>query len=153
MQIGSTSVVKLEYQLWVDGRKLEGTDGQPKTILMGHAPELPPGLEANLLGKKPGSYQIFLPPEPYNPDLCTVVPAADLPEPPRLGAGYTGESPDGRLMLYRVVHIDGERVTLDANPPLAGKTLEYHLIIHSVRHATPEELEHGHVHGEGGVQH
>jgi len=153
MQVDARSVVKLEYELWVEGQKLKGTDGHPKTILMGHAPELPPGLEASLLGKEPGSYQVVWPSEPYDPALCIEVPSAELPDPPRIGGGYSGVGPEGQPLLYRVVGIAGDRVTLDANPPLAGKALEYRFTILSVRPAEPEELEHGHVHGEGGVQH
>ena len=54
---------------------------------------------------------------------------------------------------YRVTAVNGDLVTLDANPKWAGKTLEYSITIHAVREAEPEELEHGHVHGEGGVRH
>jgi|UniRef100_A0A7C3HDW5 FKBP-type peptidyl-prolyl cis-trans isomerase SlyD len=153
MQIDHKSVVKLVYELWVEGHKLEGTDGHPKTVLMGHATGLPPGLEAALLDKEPGHYRITLPPEPHNPALRVEVSASELPEPPRPGGGYSGEGPEGQPLLYRVVAIEGERVTLDANSPLAGKALEYRLTILNVRPAEPEELEHGHVHGEGGVQH
>jgi len=153
MWVDTNSVVKLEYELWVEGQRLEGTDGHPRTILMGHAPELPRGLEAALLGKAPGNYRVVVPPEPYNPALCTEVLASALPDPPRLGGGYSGEGPAGEPLLYRVVAIQGERVMLDANLPLAGKALEYRFTIHSVRPAEPGELEHGHVHGEGGVHH
>jgi FKBP-type peptidyl-prolyl cis-trans isomerase SlyD len=42
---------------------------------------------------------------------------------------------------------------LDANHPLAGKTLHFAVEITDVRQATSEELEHGHVHGPGGHHH
>jgi len=44
------------------------------------------------------------------------------------------------------VKVDGEEVTLDANHPLAGETLHFDVKVVDVREATPEELEHGHVH-------
>jgi FKBP-type peptidyl-prolyl cis-trans isomerase SlyD len=44
-------------------------------------------------------------------------------------------------------------VTLDFNHPLAGKELDVSLRVLKVRDATAEELSHGHVHGEGGVDH
>jgi FKBP-type peptidyl-prolyl cis-trans isomerase SlyD len=44
-------------------------------------------------------------------------------------------------------------VDVDLNHPMAGMTLEFETEIVSVREATAEELEHGHVHGDGGVQH
>ena len=47
----------------------------------------------------------------------------------------------------------GEQVTIDANHPLAGQNLNFDVTIADVRDATPEELQHGHVHGPGGHQH
>lgn len=158
MRVEANSVVRLEYTLWVDGRKVEGTEAQrPMTILMGHAPELPKGLEEALLGLEPGYHRRIVPPERaygfYDPALRTTVAATALPEAPRVGGGFGGTGPDGEPLLYRVVSIQDEMVVLDANPPLAGKTLEYEITIHRVRPPEREELEHGHVHGEGGVHH
>ncbi|MFZ9934152.1 MAG: peptidylprolyl isomerase, partial [Arenimonas sp.] len=44
-------------------------------------------------------------------------------------------------------------VDVDLNHPLAGKSLDFTVEILDVRAATEEEIAHGHVHGEGGVQH
>ncbi len=44
-------------------------------------------------------------------------------------------------------------VDVDLNHPMAGKDLHFDVEIVEVREATPEELEHGHVHGDGGHQH
>jgi FKBP-type peptidyl-prolyl cis-trans isomerase SlyD len=49
--------------------------------------------------------------------------------------------------IVTVVGIEGEEVTIDANHPLAGETLNFDVKIVDVREATSEELEHGHVHG------
>ena len=50
----------------------------------------------------------------------------------------------------RIVEVLGESVRIDANHPLAGEVLHYHVKVCSVRAATEEELEHGHAHGEDG---
>ncbi|HCN99957.1 MAG TPA: peptidylprolyl isomerase, partial [Methylophaga sp.] len=39
------------------------------------------------------------------------------------------------------------------NHPLAGVHLNFDVEIREVREPSAEELEHGHVHGEGGHQH
>jgi FKBP-type peptidyl-prolyl cis-trans isomerase SlyD len=44
-------------------------------------------------------------------------------------------------------------ITLDGNHPLADQTLHFNVEVVSVREATSEELEHGHVHGAGGHHH
>ena len=49
--------------------------------------------------------------------------------------------------------IEGEEVTLNFNHPLAGETLHFDVEVVEVRDATKEELDHGHVHGEGGHDH
>ncbi|MCS7069396.1 MAG: peptidylprolyl isomerase [Meiothermus sp.] len=158
MQKGLHSVIRFEYVLRIQGETVERSpEGHPLTILSGFAPGLPLGLEAALVGKEPGTYQLELPPEqaygPYDPAKRVVVQRAQLPDEPRLGQVYTAENADGQTLLYRVVALEGDAVTLDANHRWAGKTLEYHLTIHAVRPADAEEIAHGHVHGEGGVVH
>ena len=44
-------------------------------------------------------------------------------------------------------------VDVDLNHPMAGKDLHFDVEIVDVREASPEEIEHGHVHGEGGHHH
>ena len=44
-------------------------------------------------------------------------------------------------------------ITVDINPPLAGKVLTFDIEVTDVRAATAEEVEHGHAHGVGGHHH
>jgi FKBP-type peptidyl-prolyl cis-trans isomerase SlyD len=60
---------------------------------------------------------------------------------------------DGNKMQGLVVDVTEEMVKMDFNHPLAGRDLTFTGIVHSIREATAEELDHGHVHGEGGHQH
>jgi FKBP-type peptidyl-prolyl cis-trans isomerase SlyD len=45
-----------------------------------------------------------------------------------------------------VSEIGEKEVLMDLNHPLAGQTLHFDVEIISIRHATSEELDHGHVH-------
>ncbi|MEO1872189.1 MAG: peptidylprolyl isomerase, partial [Cobetia sp.] len=56
-------------------------------------------------------------------------------------------------LMVTVTKVEGDTVTVDGNHPLAGETLNFDVQITNVREASAEELEHGHVHGEGGVEH
>ncbi len=50
-------------------------------------------------------------------------------------------------MEMRVVEITPEAIVLDANHPLAGKTICYNVEVLAVREATEEDLEERHEHG------
>ncbi|WP_286234871.1 FKBP-type peptidyl-prolyl cis-trans isomerase [Thalassotalea sediminis] len=52
-----------------------------------------------------------------------------------------------------VIDVQDEEITVDGNHPLAGIDLKFDVEIIEVREATAEELEHGHVHSEGGCGH
>jgi FKBP-type peptidyl-prolyl cis-trans isomerase SlyD len=49
----------------------------------------------------------------------------------------------------KVVSVSDTAVKLDFNHPLAGETLFFSGAILSIREATSQELEHGHVHHDG----
>jgi len=57
--------------------------------------------------------------------LITVITKAEFPDEitPKVGQQLQTEDADGRPVNLRVTKIEGNDVTLDANHPLAGKTL------------------------------
>ena len=60
---------------------------------------------------------------------------------------------DGDTLFARIVSVGKSRAKLDINHPLAGKQLTFDVTIVALRQPTPEELEHGHVHGSEGHVH
>lgn len=60
---------------------------------------------------------------------------------------------DGERLQGQVIEVNDDQVIMDFNHPLAGKSMSFAGKVLSIREATQSELEHGHVHGEGGVQH
>ena len=71
----------------------------------------------------------------------------------KVGMQFQSQGQGGHTQTVRVVKIDNETVTGDANHPLAGVTLHFDVDVKDVRVATPEEVVHGHVHGAGGHHH
>ena len=65
---------------------------------------------------------------------------------------FQAQTQGGPLMVT-VTQVDGDTVTVDGNHPLAGQSLNFDVEIAEVREASEEEVEHGHVHGEGGHEH
>ena len=59
----------------------------------------------------------------------------------------------GQRMDGIVKEVNDDSVKMDFNHPLAGVDLYFDGEIVSSREATAEELDHGHVHGEGGHHH
>ncbi len=70
----------------------------------------------------------------------------------RKGMQFQAQTEEG-LRVFTVTAVVGDMVSLDGNHPLADQTLHFDVEVVSVRAATAEELEHGHVHGAGGHHH
>jgi FKBP-type peptidyl-prolyl cis-trans isomerase SlyD len=60
---------------------------------------------------------------------------------------------DRHAPVVKVVAIDGDDVTLDANHPMAGVDLVFDVEVVTARPATPTEISHGHPHPDDGTGH
>jgi FKBP-type peptidyl-prolyl cis-trans isomerase SlyD len=158
MQIGDKTVVRIDYTLRnAGGEVLDSSEGaEPLTYLHGMS-QIVPGLEKELAGLEAGQSKdvVVQPEEGYGlPDPQGVfgVPRTAFPPEAKLSVGdsFIGEDDEGQALPVRVVELRDDMVIVDANHPLAGETLFFHVDVREVREATAEELEHGHSHGEGG---
>jgi len=59
----------------------------------------------------------------------------------------------GNMLQGVVASVSDDSVRMDFNHPMAGNVLHFTGKVLEVRDATAEELNHGHVHGEGGHHH
>jgi FKBP-type peptidyl-prolyl cis-trans isomerase SlyD len=148
-------VVSLKYKLEVDGDIIAETEADEPMEYLHGAENIVPGLEAALTGKYLGDkMSVTLTPDQaygdYDPEDIDEIPREDVAHMPDLEVGMVIEVEDeeGDVYLAFVREIGDENVTLDFNPPLAGKTLTYHVEVVGLRPATEEELAHGHVHGD-----
>jgi FKBP-type peptidyl-prolyl cis-trans isomerase SlyD len=79
-----------------------------------------------------------------DPQLRFEVPAEAIPEQARqVGAQLDGEGPDGDTTQFQVVAVDADKVTVDANHPMAGKRLRFLFEVLDIRDAHPREIAAG----------
>lgn len=159
MNIDDKSVVRLHYTVsdQASGRIESSREGQPLSFLYAKSGMIP-GLHEALAGRTQGeTFEITIPPEKaygeYREGFIQRVPKKHFKgQVPGVGQVVLVPTREGQRPA--VVHKIGMSVIdLDMNHPMAGKTLSFEIEIVEVREASAEELEHGHVHGEGGVQH
>ncbi|MFC4452939.1 peptidylprolyl isomerase [Deinococcus sonorensis] len=154
MNIAQDKVVEIEYVLQVDGEVVDQSEqGDPLVYLHGHN-NIIPGLEKALEGKQEGDQLSVTvsPEEGYgerDDENVQVLPRADFDDDVEVGASYFAQSDDGSVTPFTVLEVNGDDVTVDFNPPLAGQTLNFDVKVLSVRDATEDELAHGHAHGDG----
>ncbi len=107
------------------------------------------GLERRLIGMSKGDRgEVAVPPEEgfgsYDPKLIQEKLYKEFPEGRNLEEGrwVRATNPDHRVTFgYLVLEKKPDRIILDYNHPLAGKTLIYEFTVENVREANREELE------------
>lgn len=160
MLIKPNAVVAIHYTLTDnEGAVLDSSTGkQPLTYLHGSG-NIIPGLERALDGKKAGD-KLAASIEPQDgygeiiEEMIQVVPRTTFPEDAviEIGTRFSAQTERGPLTVV-VTNMDDGQITVDGNHPLAGETLNFDVCVETVRAATDEELQHGHVHGAGGHHH
>ena len=159
MKIEKDRVVRFHYSVAEAGQEPVETsrDREPLAILFGHG-NIIPGLEKAMDGREAG--------ETFKADVT----AADAygerrngmtQRVPKKHFGDQKLAPGMQVVLNtsfgpRAVTIEKigmSVVDVDLNHPMAGKDLQFDIEIVEVREASTEEVEHGHVHGDGGHQH
>ncbi len=155
MTVADNQVVSITYVLKDDeGVLIDQSGDDPLVYLHGHR-NIVPGLEKALSGLKKGEKASarVTPGEgygEYDPQLKFPLPKDKLgDEIPPVGSVLQIRQPGGEAFMARVVEAGEEALTVDANHPLAGVTLNFEVVIQDIREAQPDELAHGHVHGPG----
>lgn len=169
-QISQNKVVTITYDLSVTDENQEkvlvesAEADAPMVFLFGQS-GLPEEFERQLNGKQPGdSFTFSLTPEQAYGDYDQQA-VVDIPknvfeidgqideEMLQVGNFLPMADNQGHHMQGKVVEIGADTVKMDFNHPLAGMVMHFDGQVAGVREATREELDHGHVHGEGGVAH
>jgi len=153
MKIQDNCVVSIHYTLTNDeGDVIDTSEGrEPLSYLQGHG-NIIPGLEQALTGCAAGeSLNVVVEAEdgygPRQDALIQAVPrdAFDGVDVIEVGMQFQAQTAQGPIPVT-VIAVDDSSVTLDGNHALAGQRLNFAVQVTEVREATPEELDHGHVH-------
>lgn len=159
MQVAKNTVVAIDYKLSDNnGEVLDASqEGQPLEYVHGGG-NIIPGLENALEGKEIGENVSVTvqPSEAYgdrSEDLKQDVPKEMFQGVDQVEAGmrFQAQTQEG-TSIVTVTDVGEEQVTVDANHPLAGETLNFEVTVNNVREATQNEVETGQVEGEGDEQ-
>ena len=159
MQIAKNSVVTLTYQVHDSDGNLIDEGSKPLVYIHGGYDGIFPRIEEELHGKDVGAtLKIKLEPEEafgeYDAELVNVEARSLFPEQIEVGMQFErGSENDDDDMLYTITDIEGDKVVVDGNHPLAGMALVFSCTVTEIRLANAEELAHGHAHGPGGHHH
>lgn len=167
MSENTHKVISLNYNLHKDnaeGELIESTEGQKPLVFLSNKGQMIPEFEAqvaklnkgdkfsfrikadNAYSQRSDEAIIELPKDMFMQE-------GKLPEEVAVGNILPLQSQDGKVHPGKVVSINDNTITMDMNHMLAGQDLHFTGEVLDVRDATAEELEHRHVHGEGGHQH
>jgi FKBP-type peptidyl-prolyl cis-trans isomerase SlyD len=159
--IQKNAVANFHYSLKdTAGNAIENNHHQEKGQVYLHGyKHLVSGLETAMEGKKSGDeFEVTVAPEfgygVRDESKTQRVPIKKLGKIGKVNVGqWVQVQTDAGASIAVVKKVGLTVVDLDLNHPLSGKALVFTIKVLGVRAATAEEIEHGHVHGEGGVQH
>jgi len=161
MKIANGTVVGIEYSLHLgDGKVIDASEpSEPLTYLHGEG-QIVPGLESALEGLSAGDKKqvTVSPKDGYGERDARGVQEVDRtafpPDfDPKPGMELTAEGEDGEPVPFVIREVRDDKIVIDLNHPLAGRTLHFDITVREVREATAEEREHGHAHGPHGHDH
>jgi FKBP-type peptidyl-prolyl cis-trans isomerase SlyD len=135
-----------------DGEVIDSSKGKdPLAYLHGHG-NIIPGLEKQLEGKVAGDKLVAEVPaaEAYgerNEALIVEATRSQFPEDVDLQPGmrFQAQTPQGPRVA-QISAVNGDKILVDTNHPLAGVDLKFDVEVIEVRAASKDELDHGHVH-------
>ncbi|MEZ8141783.1 peptidylprolyl isomerase [Enterovibrio norvegicus FF-33] len=151
--IEDNKVVKIDYTVKDEsGQVIDSSEGKEPLAYLHGTGNIIPGLENALTGKAVGDAfsAVVQPDDAYGPRNESMIQTVEKSvfqgvEEIEVGMVFNAQGPQGDIQVT-IAEIDGEQVTIDGNHPLAGLVLHFEGEVREVRDATPEEIEHGHVH-------
>lgn len=170
MQISNEKVVTLTYELTVtdaEGVKdlIETVEQEDPMVFIQGLSGLPEAFEEKIQGLSAGdTFEFSIPAEEgygeYDPSAVVELPkeifkvdGEYVEEMLEIGNFLPMTDDAGNRLNGKIIAVEDTLVRMDFNHPLVDKEMFFKGTIVAVREATQSELDHGHVHGDGGVHH
>lgn len=121
----------------------------PVSYVHGSGADLFPRIEQALEGRAVGDrVSVELSPAEafgdHDPKLTFIDDIANSPpELRRIGAEFEAQNAKGESIVLTVTRIESDKITVDANHPLAGQTIGFEVTVQDIRDANPEEIQNG----------
>lgn len=121
----------------------------PVSYVHGSGADLFPKIEQTLDGHAIGDRVVvqLLPTEAFGARDPKLTFTDDIdnapPELRRIGAEFEAQNAKGESIMLTVTRIEGDKITVDANHPLAGQTVTFEVTVQDIRDATPKEINNG----------
>lgn len=152
MEITAARIASIHYTLTDDEGRVIDQSSEDRPLHYFHgAGNIIPGLEKALAGHQAGDrLQVDVRPEEgygvRNEALVQDLPRQAFQGVEKVEPGMQFEARTERgPLLVTVVEVDGDRVRIDGNHPLAGQTLHFDVSVVEVRESTEEEKQVGRV--------
>ncbi|MHB8622421.1 MAG: FKBP-type peptidyl-prolyl cis-trans isomerase [Sulfuricaulis sp.] len=142
-------VVSLIYAVRNDQGDLFEYRGLPVSYLHGSGADLFPQIEQALAGHAIGDRVVvqLAPVDAFGARDPKLIFTDDIenspPELRRVGAEFEAQNAKGESIMLTVTRIEDNKITVDANHPLAGQTITFEVTVQDIRDATADEIRSG----------
>ncbi len=150
MKVEEGNKVKVEYEgKFDDGSVFDSskTHGKPLEFIAGKGMVVP-GFDKAVVGMdKDEEKEITIKPEdaygPINAELSKEVPRSQLPkdQEPKVGMMLSVGLPNGQQVPATITKVSDDKITIDLNHPLAGKTLHFKIKVIEITEVSEEDLK------------
>ena len=139
-QAKSGDTVRIHYKgKFDDGSVFDSSEGRDPLEFEIGSGNIIPGVEEAVVGMEPEeTRETTIPPEKaygeYRDDMVIEVEKSQFPEhiDPEAGQQLELQQPDGQKVMVTVTNVGEEKITLDANHPLAGRDLTFEITLDQI---------------------